>query len=271
MFVTGSKDMTVKVWDTNRMEAVLTLQSFEGAVYDTCMSPLETCRHNLVAISGEMNHVTLGDVGMGTATHILSGHTAPVWTCAWSCRSEWELISGSQDGQVRLWDIRRPGTRWVFDMNDSGAGKGRGKLEHAQAHEAAVTSCAAVPGSGLFWATTGNDGRPKLWDMYSKKHMMKHYQKRCSKSKFVRRLGFSDDGRVLFHPSESLIHIFDVMGGNLVRTLQGGHYAPIYTAVWNEKYEQLYSGGADKSLLVWGVPARDIDSLDSWSEDEYCY
>mgnify|MGYP003953849813 CR=1 FL=1 len=40
-----------------------------------------------------------------------------------------------------------------------------------QAHEAAVTGCASVPG-GLYWMTTGNDGRPRLWDVESKRNMM---------------------------------------------------------------------------------------------------
>jgi DNA excision repair protein ERCC-8 len=276
MFVTGSQDTTVKVWDSNVLEAVLTFQ-LEGAVFETRMSPLETSTHTLVAIAGDMNHVTLGDIATGTATHILSGHAAPVWTCAWSCRSEWELISGSTDGQVRLWDIRRPGTRWVFDVNDVGLTKKSSSktkktfVEHAHAHEAAVTGCACVPGSGLYWMTTGNDGRPRLWDMHSKAYMMRHYQKRCSTSKYVRRLAFSDDGRFMFHPSENVVHVFDIMSGRLVRTLGGGHYGAVQCVAWNEKYEQLYSGGADKAMLVWGVPVRDVDEKDAWSEDEYAY
>jgi DNA excision repair protein ERCC-8 len=281
MFVSGSQDKTVKVWDTNALEAVLTF-NLEGPVYETRMSPVETSTHNLVAIAGDMHHVTLGDISSGSATHILgTGAGAAVWTCAWSCRSEWELISGSVDGQVRLWDIRRPGTRWVYDSNDVGdaaralsdhlSGRdaaSRRYLEHAHAHEGAVVGCASVPGAGLFWLTTGNDGRPRLWDMDSKRHMMRHYQKRCSKTKYVRRVGFSDDGRHMFHPSENAVYVFDVMSGRLVRTLGGGHFGAVHCAAWNEKLEQLYTGGSDKAMLVWGVPFGEMDEHDAWS-DEY--
>ena len=285
MFVSGSQDKTVKVWDSNVLEAVLSF-NLEGAVYETRMSPVETSTHNLVAISGDMRHVTLGDLSTGSATHILgTGGSAAVWTCSWSARSEWELISGSSDGQVRLWDIRRPGTRWVFDSNDvgsvggpggamggrnpGGGKKRRGYVEHAQAHSGAVVGCACVPGTGLFWLTTGNDGRPRLWDMDSKRHMMRHYQKRCSKTKYVRRMAFSDDGRHLFHPSENVVYVFDVMSGRLVRTLGGGHFGAVHCVAWNEKFEQLYSGGSDKAMLVWGVPFGDMDDTDGWSEEEY--
>lgn len=289
MFVSGGTDQMVKVWDSNALEAVLTL-NLEGAVYETRMSPVETCSHNLVAIAGDMQHVTLGDIGTGTATHILTGHTAPVWSCAWSDRSEWELISGSSDGQVRLWDIRRPGTQWVFDANDvvgsnaetsaivaidandthAKKKKKRRFVEHAQAHEAAVTGCASVPG-GLYWLTTGNDGRPRLWDVDSKQHMMTTMQKRCSKAKHVRRVAFTEDGRFLFHPSENGVHVFDVANGRLVRTLAGGHFKAVHCAAWNDKYEQLMTGGADKAMLVWGVSFGEMDDRDAWSEDEYYY
>ena len=281
LFVSGSQDKTVKVWDTNALEAVLTF-NVEGAVYETQMSPVETSTHNLVAIAGDMHHVTLGDISTGSATHILgTGAGAAVWTCAWSCRSEWELISGSSDGQVRLWDIRRPGTRWVYDYNDvrdvapsdfgsqvpGKSPSARRYVEHAQAHEGAVVGCASVPGAGLFWLTTGNDGRPRLWDMHSKLHMMRHYQKRCSKTKYVRRVGFSDDGRHMFHPSENAVYVFDVMSGRLVRTLAGGHFGAVHCVAWNEKFEQLYTGGADKAMLVWGVPFGEMDDRDAWSDD----
>ena len=269
MFVSGGADQMVKVWDSNALEAVLTF-NLEGAVYETRMSPSAASTHNLVAIAGDMNHVTLGDIGTGTATHILTGHTAPVWSCAWSGRSEWELVSGSSDGQVRLWDVRRPGTRWVFDANELIDKKKRRFVEHAQAHEAAVTGCASVPG-GLYWMTTGNDGRPRLWDVESKRNMMITMQKRCSKAKHVRRVSFTDDGRFLFHPSENGVHVFEVASGRLMRTLAGGHFKAVQCAAWNGKYEQLLTGGADKALLVWGVPFGEMDDQDAWSEDEYYY
>jgi WD40 repeat protein len=283
MFLSGARDKTVKVWDSNALEAVLTFH-MSGAVYETQMSPLQSSAHNLVAIAGDMNHVTLGDIGTGTATHILGGGggMSQVWTCAWSVRSEWELISGASDGQVRLWDIRRPGTQWVFDSNDGfndfsvgGAHERRrrntprGFIEHAQAHESTVTGCASVPGVGLYWLTTGNDGRPRLWDMNSKCNMMRHYQKRCSKTKYVRRVGFSEDGRFMFHPSENAVYVFDLLSGGLVRTIGGGHFGAVHCAAWNEKYEQLYTGGSDKTMLVWGVPFGALDDQDAWSEDEY--
>ena len=82
IFVSGSQDRTVKVWDSNALECVLSLD-MEGSVHGTAMSSVATS-HNLVAITGDMRAVTLGDIASGSATHILSGHSKPVWSCAWS-------------------------------------------------------------------------------------------------------------------------------------------------------------------------------------------
>lgn len=270
MFVTGSKDATVKIWDSNALEAVLTFE-LEGAVYGTAMSDMVSAQHSLVAISGDMRNVTLGDVSSGAAAHVLSGHTSAVWSCAWSSRSEWELISGSVDGQVRLWDIRRPGSRHVFDMEDSHV---RGRDHHIiaeediRSHASGVTGVACVPGSGLFWLTTGNDGLAKLWDMDSKQHLLRHYEKRCSKTKFVRHVDFSEDGRFLFHPSEHVIHVFDVMTGALVATLEGGHYGPVHSCVWDSVHQRLFSAGGDKFLCIWGLESSSDADIDTWSDKD---
>lgn len=275
IFVSGSQDRTVKVWDSNALECVLSLD-MEGSVHGTAMSSVATS-HNLVAITGNMRAVTLGDIASGSATHILSGHSKPVWSCAWSSTSEWELVSAGTDGQIRLWDIRRPGALHVFDMNDtmryssSVPQEQPPSSDQSQAHTAPVTGCGYVPG-GLFFMSTGNDGKARLWDVRSRKHLLKHYQKRVSRTRIVRQMSFSEDGRFVFHPSENVVYVFDIVSGRLVNILEGGHYAQVHCCAWNAKREHLYTAGADKNLLVWGMETRFLDAdmldKDEWS-DEY--
>lgn len=71
MFITGGHDNTVKIWDSNVLEAVLSL-NVDGAVFGTKMSALAHS-HCLVATHGSMNDIVLCDVATGTATHRLIG------------------------------------------------------------------------------------------------------------------------------------------------------------------------------------------------------
>ncbi len=58
-------------------------------------------------VGGKECKITLCDVHSGSSTHILSSHSLPVMSLAWSPLNDFLLASGSQDNQVLLWDIRK--------------------------------------------------------------------------------------------------------------------------------------------------------------------
>eukprot|EP00887_Chlorella_sp_A99_P000785 scaffold5.g785.t1 len=119
LFVTGSYDKEVKVWDSNALAPACAF-ALPARVHGLAMSPVSTA-HCLVAVGCAEPQVVLCDVTSGTAVHTLSGHTGGVWALAWSLTSEWELLSGGCDGQLRLWDVRRAGTIHVFDQHQTQA------------------------------------------------------------------------------------------------------------------------------------------------------
>jgi len=280
IFVTGSRDKTVKVWDANSLEAVISFD-VDGCVLGTAMSPIASS-HCLIAVTGSMDHISLCDVSSGGSTHKLMGHRGEVWSCAWSHTSEWELISGGHDGQVCLWDVRRPGALDYFDMYNTeiqfdkfgnhGAKGDSMPASHRIAHGGQVVSCYADP-SGLYWITSGNDGQIKLWNTKTKTHVIKHFGKKVGRTKLPRGISTAADGKALFHPSGNSIHVFDLYSGSVLTSLTSGHYGQVHCCVWNEMNEELYSAGADKSLLVWAPKFEDggnghLDG-DEWSDDNY--
>lgn len=224
--------------------------------------------HCLIAAHGSMNEVTLCDMTSGGASHKLMGHTAAVWSCAWSSSSEWELISGGKDGQVRLWDIRRPGTRHVFDVQDDlpSSSLGNHGRDAARAHSGWVTGCISSP-DGLFWGTTGNDGHFRLWNTETKRQVLRNYRKKMSKTKFPRGLSMVADGRTLFHPSEASIHVLDISKGTSLKVLSGGHFGQVYSCAWNDIEEHLYTCGADKNILVWAPCVAKFDQPEGTDSD----
>lgn len=72
LFITGSFDHDVKVWDTNTTQVVMDFK-MPGKVYGTAMSSIATS-HTLIAAGSADVQVRLCDVASGAFTHTLSGH-----------------------------------------------------------------------------------------------------------------------------------------------------------------------------------------------------
>ncbi|CAN4115154.1 unnamed protein product [Withania somnifera] len=72
LFVTGSYDHYVNVWDTNTTQVVINFK-MPGKVYKTSMSPVATS-HMLIAAGTEDVQVRLCDISLGAFAHALSGH-----------------------------------------------------------------------------------------------------------------------------------------------------------------------------------------------------
>ncbi|XP_071711684.1 WD repeat-containing protein ATCSA-1-like [Rutidosis leptorrhynchoides] len=120
LFVTGSYDHHINVWDTNTTQVVMDFK-MPGKVYRTAMSSLATS-HMLIAAATEDVQVRLCDVASGAFAHTLSGHRDGVMAVEWSTSSEWILMTGGCDGAIRFWDIRRAGCFSVLDQSHSQLG-----------------------------------------------------------------------------------------------------------------------------------------------------
>ncbi|CAA7397069.1 unnamed protein product [Spirodela intermedia] len=117
LFITGSFDHRIKVWDTNASQVVMDFK-MPGKVYGTSMSSVATT-HMLIAAGTEDVQVRLCDIASGAFTHTLSGHRDGIMTVEWSSSSDWILMTGGCDGAVRFWDIRRAGCFLVLDQSRS--------------------------------------------------------------------------------------------------------------------------------------------------------
>ncbi|KAL8487666.1 hypothetical protein ACS0TY_023673 [Phlomoides rotata] len=121
MFVTGSYDHHINVWDTNTAQVVMNFK-MPGKVYRNAMSPIARS-HMLIAAGTEDVQVRLCDMGTGAFAHTLSGHRDGVMSLEWSTSSEWVLVTGGCDGAIRFWDIRKAGCFRVLDQSHSQFGR----------------------------------------------------------------------------------------------------------------------------------------------------
>lgn len=142
LFITGSYDHFVNVWDTNTTQVVVNFK-LPGKVYRTAMSSVARS-HMLIATGTEDVQVRLCDIASGAFTHTLSGHRDGVMTVEWSNSSEWVLVTGGCDGAIRFWDIRRTGCFRLLDQSRTQLGRRPSLLPRSSAKGSASNS---VPGS----------------------------------------------------------------------------------------------------------------------------
>lgn len=278
MFVTGSRDYSVKVWDTNTLQVA---QSFALGypVHAVNMSPCANS-HQLVATATEENHIRLCDLVSGGQSHTLMGHTGPVWSLQWAPDKEYQLVTGSADHSIRLWDIRRAGAFAVLDVHNNiepmvskvRLGKrSRARPDTACSHYGPVTSVKFSP-DGQFILSSGNDHRIRLWNRQSLRNSLVNFFSRGRKCQKGYNVAFSGDGRYVFAPVGSRIAMHEVQSGKELNVMAQGHFGEVTCVTMHPTLSQLYSGGKDTNILCWTPPdvhqpSADSAEGDDWSSD----
>ncbi|CAH0491543.1 unnamed protein product [Peronospora farinosa] len=119
LFITSSLDKHVKIWDATTFACVSTLP-LRSKVFGAKFSAVSTT-HALIAAVTATGEVRLVDMESNATAHTLLGHKDEIWTLDWAPTSEFVLATGSRDGEIRLWDIRRSGaTACLLCLNYEG-------------------------------------------------------------------------------------------------------------------------------------------------------
>lgn len=297
LFITSSLDKTLRVWDSNAVVQV-TAFTMETAVHCAAMSPLASA-HALIAAGCEDAAVMLCDTRTGASTHRMVGHNQPVWAAAWSVSSPWLLTTGACDGQVRVWDIRRTGCTAALDQHDTEPSPATVAMpspserpsdevpgatadtSSAIAHDGRITAVLPAP-DGLSWITAGTDDRVRVWSMPRFRNTLLNFTGTYNRAGRARQMAITEDSKTVFHPSGSAVQMLDLQEGTLLNTLQGAHFETLHCCAWNDRQQELYTGGNDMRIHVWApqqapqpeetgeqpVSNGDVDD-DDWSGDDY--
>ncbi|XP_021759506.1 DNA excision repair protein ERCC-8-like isoform X3 [Chenopodium quinoa] len=211
LFITGSYDHHINVWDTNTTQVVMNFK-MPGKVYKTAMSPIATS-HMLIASGTEDVQVRLCDIASGAFAHTLSGHRDGVMAVEWSTSSEWILMTGGCDGAIRYWDIRRAGCFLVLDQAKSQLGRRQPLLERSVAEKAAISkpmgqnSSAKNRGEQKKVSSGNSKQRRHFGMMSSQNHATAHYGA-------VTGLKATEDGMYLLSAgSDSRLRLWDIESG----------------------------------------------------------
>lgn len=129
------------------------------------------------------------------------------------------------------------------------------------AHDGMVNSLQFTP-DGLHLVTFAADNQLRLWNTSTGKNMMVNYGQVVNTVKKAVQLTTSSSSspQVLFVPSDSNIEVFDLFKGVHLTTLSG-HYNFVNCCISHPDSQYLFSGGADRNILVW-VPGTETEDYD---------
>lgn len=155
IFISSDVNGRIILWDTNLFEPAFSFEipnpNYSTMIHRSSFSTIRsndnissqktlgisnmtipkssTSSHFLAAVASHQDpNIRLCDVTSGTYSHQLTGHGPfGVHTVSWSPKDEFLLVSGGDDGTIRLWDIRKSGSaacitildREQFEIDDS--------------------------------------------------------------------------------------------------------------------------------------------------------
>ncbi|KAI1778072.1 WD40 repeat-like protein [Hypoxylon cercidicola] len=232
-FLSTSYDHTLKVWAT---ESASLSASFNlgSKVYTHAVSPIAS--HLLVSCGTQHPAVRLVDLRSGSNVQSLAGHTGAILATSWSPRHEHVLASGSVDGTVRIWDIRRSGgVIGMLDQEDSLGLYYNGLLDPSgKVRVRASAKAHSAPVNGLTWTddgayiiSAGHDRRIRVWDAALGKNTLASFgpsirnSQLASVTMFTSPVGLTHPGKeLLFWPNETEILVLDLHDGHVVTKLR---------------------------------------------------
>ncbi|KAI1637057.1 WD40-repeat-containing domain protein [Biscogniauxia mediterranea] len=233
-FLSTSYDQTLKLWSTEGTQLSASF-SLGTKVYTHAISPIAS--HLLVACGTQHPAVRLVDLRSGANVQSLAGHGGAVLAAAWSPRHENVLATGSVDGTVKIWDVRRAGgVIGMLDHEDSLGLYHNGLLgADGKVRIRASAKAHVAPVNGLTWTddgghlvSAGHDRRIRVWDAATGRNTLASFgpsirnSQLASVTMFTSPVGLTHPGKeLLFWPNETEILVLDLHDGHVITKLRG--------------------------------------------------
>jgi WD40 repeat protein len=230
LVVVGAKG-GVMVWETTTWQAtrLLGLASADGRC-TAAFSP--DGRQLAVAGFGSSFPIVVLDVSTGAQIQVLHGHTWVVRQLAFSPNGR-HLASASNDGTVRVWDVR--------------TGKEVGGPPPRI--EASVIGVAFSP-DGQRLATASLDGAVRVWDATSWRLLL--VLREVTGGLWC--VAFSADGRRLaWGSSDATVKVADADTGQVTATLRG-HNGWVQSVAFSPDGLRIASASTDGTVKIWQTP-----------------
>lgn len=223
--ISGDEAGVIKIWDLQTGQLSRTLAETRSQIPIGAVRSLSLSPDNQLLVSGG-NQIQLWEVASG---QLRAQYPQSVWSVALSLDSR-TLVSGSEDRQVRIWDLQQ------------------GQFRSLAGHEGSVYAVAISPDQRVVISGSG-DRTVKVWDRQSGTvlHTFTGHQDA------VRCLALSADGRLLASGSwDQTINLWNLQTNTLVQTLQG-HSDRVVAVKFSPDGQLLASASTDGTVNIWQV------------------
>jgi len=223
ILASGSKDKTIKLWDTNSYKELATLTGHSADV-----SVVRFSRDDTILASGSLDGtVKLWDTTSRKELATLP-HSDSVRGLAFSPNGQ--ILATCGDNEIiKLWEI-----------------SSRKELATLSGHTGSVSWVAFSPDSRTL-ASSSEDQSVKLWDVASGGNVATLE----SHTGPVWMVTFSPDGKTLATSSDDYtVKIWDVPSRKLRETLEK-HKAPVWVVLFSSDGQTLVTGSLDNTVRIW--------------------
>jgi WD40 repeat protein/serine/threonine protein kinase len=219
----GSKDTTVGIWDTQRLQLVTQLKGHTYPVYGVTYSP----DGKQLASGSYDTTVGVWDMQRLQLVTQLKGHAYPVYSVTYSPDGK-QLASGSNDKTVGIWDMQ------TLQL-----------VTQLKGHSASVESVTYSP-DGKQLASGSVDNTVGIWDTQT----LQLVAQLKGHSSWVYSVTYSPDGKQLASGSSDKVWIWNTQTLQLVTQLKG-HKHNVLSVTYSPDGKQLASGSYDAAVRIW--------------------
>ncbi len=244
----GSRDITVKLWDVSTGMEIRTLTGHFHIVTSVAFSPTG----KYVVSGSKDNTVKLWDVSTGMEIRTFTGHPSKVKSVAFSPDGKYVASGGAWDNPIiKLWDVS--------------TGK---KIRTFTGHTNEVNSIAFSP-DGRFVISGSSDCTIKLWYIKTGKVIRTMNGTIGPFARRVKSVAFSDDGKNVISGSNceyEPLKIWDIITGKEIRNLT--YKGSVNSIALSSDGQYLVSGSDNNTIKIWDISAgKEIYTLKGHTSD----
>jgi serine/threonine protein kinase len=234
-FATCSLDDTVKLWNLQTGDLLLTLAGHARGVNTVTFSP----DGSLLISAGDDHTVKIWDAFSGQLLHTLTGHMRDVTALTVSPDGQF-LMSGGEDRAIRVWQLKT------------------GKLIKTPFGAVSMVKALCATPDGQFFVSGGFDKTIRLWSMQTAERVMEIF----GHSGSIHALDVSPNSQVLASAGKDrTIRLWKLPDGVTFQTLQG-HSRDVNSVAIMPDGRLLLSASSDKTIRIWDMPTGNlIDTL----------